>query len=144
MKYITRYIRKKYVTRNIRRDIYEQFISWCGDRSINVCLEKALRILTANIVANMATNTESEGDMTTNITANMTANMAANTDRDKSSKDNMTTNIVANMAANTEQQTQPKDDMTANIATNIAVNIAANRLGNAKPSSLDAFAKRRP
>ena len=45
MKYMTEYMRRRYVKRNIRKDLYERFIKWCGETSINVCLEKALRIL---------------------------------------------------------------------------------------------------
>jgi len=58
MGYLARYMREHYVSRRIRRDIYERFISWCGERSINSCLEKALEILTANTTANMAVNTD--------------------------------------------------------------------------------------
>ena len=45
MKYMTEYMRRRYVKRNIRKDLYERFIKWCGESSINVCLEKALGIL---------------------------------------------------------------------------------------------------
>jgi hypothetical protein len=45
MKYITEYQRRHYVKRNIRRDLYERFIKWCEETSINRCLEKALGIL---------------------------------------------------------------------------------------------------
>jgi len=45
MKYMTRYIKKHYVKRDIRRDLYEEFLSWCGERSFNNCLRKALEIL---------------------------------------------------------------------------------------------------
>ena len=45
MKYMTEYMRRRYVKRNIRKDLYERFIKWCGEPSINVCLEKALGIL---------------------------------------------------------------------------------------------------
>jgi len=62
MGYLARYMREHYVSRRIRRDIYERFIEWCGESSINSCLEKALSILaantTANITANIAVNTE--------------------------------------------------------------------------------------
>jgi hypothetical protein len=54
--YISRYIREHYVRRNIRRDLYERFIEWCGERSINICLEKALSILTPNIAPNIGAN----------------------------------------------------------------------------------------
>ena len=47
-KYITRYIKKHYVKRDIRRELYEEFIEWCGDRSLNNCLRKALEILKMN------------------------------------------------------------------------------------------------
>jgi len=45
MRYITRYHRKHYVKRGIRRDLYERLIKWCGESGINICLEKALSIL---------------------------------------------------------------------------------------------------
>ena len=45
MRYIREYVRRHYVKRSIRRDLYERFIRWCEETSINVCLEKALRIL---------------------------------------------------------------------------------------------------
>jgi hypothetical protein len=45
MRYIKEYVRRHYVKRSIRRDLYERFIKWCEETSINVCLEKALRIL---------------------------------------------------------------------------------------------------
>jgi len=57
MGYISRYIREHYVKRNIRRDLYERLVRWCGERSVNSCLEKALSILEANIGANIAPNT---------------------------------------------------------------------------------------
>ena len=37
-----------YVKRDIRRELYEEFIEWCGDRSFNNCLRKALEILKMN------------------------------------------------------------------------------------------------
>jgi len=58
MGYLARYMKEHYVSRRIRRDIYERFISWCGERSINSCLEKALEVLTANTTANIAVNTD--------------------------------------------------------------------------------------
>jgi hypothetical protein len=45
MRYISRYIREHYVRRNIRRDLYDRFTKWCGERSINICLERALDVL---------------------------------------------------------------------------------------------------
>jgi hypothetical protein len=45
MGYITRYHRKHYVKRSIRKDLYERLIKWCGEPGINICLEKALSIL---------------------------------------------------------------------------------------------------
>jgi len=45
MKYITEYQKRHYVKRSIRKDLYERFIKWCEETSINACLEKALRIL---------------------------------------------------------------------------------------------------
>jgi len=45
MKYITRYIKERYVVRKIKKDLYEEFIKWCNDENINECLRKALEIL---------------------------------------------------------------------------------------------------
>jgi hypothetical protein len=45
MGYITRYHRKHYVKRSIRKDLYERLTKWCGEPGINICLEKALSIL---------------------------------------------------------------------------------------------------
>jgi hypothetical protein len=50
--YIIRYVKEHYVQKKIRREIYEAFIKWCGENSVNICLEKALKILGANIGAN--------------------------------------------------------------------------------------------
>ena len=61
MKYITKYIKDRYVVRKIRRDLYERFIKWCGENSINICLEKALSLLEKS-----STNTVSKS---TNITS---------------------------------------------------------------------------
>jgi len=54
--YVKRYMRERYVSRRIRRDLYDRFISWCGEPSINICLEKALSILTTNITPNTGTS----------------------------------------------------------------------------------------
>jgi len=54
--YVKKYMRERYVSRRIRRDLYERFVEWCGEPSINICLEKALSILTTNITPNMDTN----------------------------------------------------------------------------------------
>jgi len=62
MKYLSKYIKERYVTRKIRRDIYERFIAWCGEQSINRCLEKALNILATNITPNMVANITSNTD----------------------------------------------------------------------------------
>jgi len=61
MKYMTKYIKDRYVKRNIRKDLYERFIRWCGEDSINICLEKALSLLEKS-----STNTVSKS---TNITS---------------------------------------------------------------------------
>ena len=37
-----------YVKRDVRRELYNEFIEWCGDRSFNNCLRKALEILKMN------------------------------------------------------------------------------------------------
>jgi hypothetical protein len=55
-KYHTRYVKEHYVKRDIKRELYEAFIEWCGERSINICLEKALRILRGNIPLNVGVN----------------------------------------------------------------------------------------
>jgi len=62
-RYNTRYIKEHYVFRKIRIDLYRQFLAWCGESSVNLCLEKALRILVSNtgtnVVSNTVTNTTS-------------------------------------------------------------------------------------
>jgi hypothetical protein len=57
MKYMTKYIKDHYIKRNIRKDLYEKFIEWCGENSINICLEKALSLLEKS-----STNTVSKSD----------------------------------------------------------------------------------
>jgi hypothetical protein len=60
MKYVTKYNKTHYVYKYIRRDLYEAFIKWCGEDSINLCLEKALKVLAADVapVANTAPNVQ--------------------------------------------------------------------------------------
>jgi len=48
MKYITRYIKERYVVRKIKKDLYNEFISWCNNENINECIRKALEILKMN------------------------------------------------------------------------------------------------
>jgi hypothetical protein len=55
-KYHTRYVKEHYIKRDIKRELYEAFIEWCGERSINICLEKALRVLRGNIPLNTGVN----------------------------------------------------------------------------------------
>ena len=55
-KYHTRYVKEHYIKRDIKRELYEAFIEWCGERSINICLEKALSILRGNIPLNVRGN----------------------------------------------------------------------------------------
>jgi hypothetical protein len=45
LKYRNRYLKEHYVQRRIRRDLYEKLVEWCGEESINFCLEKALKVL---------------------------------------------------------------------------------------------------
>ena len=45
MKYKTRYIKEHYVVKKIKKENYARLIKWCGDSSINICLEKALEVL---------------------------------------------------------------------------------------------------
>jgi hypothetical protein len=53
-RYHTQYVKKHYVKRDIKRELYEAFIEWCGEKSINICLEKALNIiLRGNIQSNI-------------------------------------------------------------------------------------------
>jgi hypothetical protein len=63
-KYHTRYVKEHYVKRDIKRELYEAFIEWCGERSINICLEKALSILRGNVPLNV------RGNMAPNAGAN--------------------------------------------------------------------------
>jgi hypothetical protein len=60
-KYHTRYVKEHYIKRDIKRELYEAFIEWCGERSINVCLEKALSILRGNVPLNVRGNIASQG-----------------------------------------------------------------------------------
>jgi len=64
MKYMTKYIKDRYVKRNIRKDLYEDFIKWCGENSINICLEKALSLLekSSTNTVSTSTNTVSKSD----------------------------------------------------------------------------------
>jgi hypothetical protein len=84
MGYISRYIRERYVRRNIRRDLYERLVKWCGEASVNLCLEKALSILEANIGANIAPNTvaaagtDEPATLAPNIAPILGANIAPN------------------------------------------------------------------
>jgi hypothetical protein len=48
VRYITRYVKERYVQKKIRRDLYERLVKWCGGDSVNVCLERALSALEAN------------------------------------------------------------------------------------------------
>jgi hypothetical protein len=45
LSYKKRYLSEHYVQKRIRRDLYEKFVEWCGETSINICLEKALDVL---------------------------------------------------------------------------------------------------
>jgi hypothetical protein len=42
LKYRNKYLKEHYVQRRIRRDLYEKLVEWCGEESINMCLEKLL------------------------------------------------------------------------------------------------------
>ena len=65
-RYHARYVREHYIKRDIKRELYEAFIEWCGERSINICLEKALSILRGNITLNVRGNvTRTSGSITT-------------------------------------------------------------------------------
>ena len=66
-KYHTRYVKEHYVKRDIKRELYEAFIEWCGERSINICLEKALNILRGNVPLNTGVNVR--GNITPNTGA---------------------------------------------------------------------------
>jgi len=57
MKYMTKYIKDHYIKRNIRKDLYEKFIEWCGENSINICLEKALSLLEKSSTNTVSTST---------------------------------------------------------------------------------------
>jgi len=57
MKYMTKYMKDRYVKRNIRKDLYEKFIEWCGENSINICLEKALSLLEKSSTNTVSTST---------------------------------------------------------------------------------------
>jgi len=44
--YHNKYMKERYVSRKIRKDLYHRLVEWCGEKSVNICLEKALNILT--------------------------------------------------------------------------------------------------
>ena len=71
MKYVTRYNKTHYVYKYIRRDLYEAFIKWCGEDSINLCLEKALKVLVADADTTTVTS------ITHNIQPNTSPNIAS-------------------------------------------------------------------
>jgi hypothetical protein len=41
-KYISRYMGRRYAKPSVRKDLLEEFYAWCGERSINYCIEKAM------------------------------------------------------------------------------------------------------
>jgi len=63
---ISQYKKEHYVKKDIRKDLYERFIKWCGENSINICLEKALSLLekssNTNSVSKENTNAVSKSD----------------------------------------------------------------------------------
>jgi hypothetical protein len=86
-KYHTRYVKEHYIKRDIKRELYEAFIEWCGERSINICLEKALNILRGNVPLNISGNMHSDiqskyseeisrGNVPLNVRGNVTTNTA--------------------------------------------------------------------
>jgi hypothetical protein len=91
-KYHARYVKEHYIKRDIKRELYEAFIEWCGEKSINICLEKALSILRGNIPlnvrGNIAPNTGEKAlsILEANITPNIGANTAPNTRANQSKK----------------------------------------------------------
>jgi hypothetical protein len=50
-------MKNRYIKRNIRKDLYERFIKWCGENSINICLEKALSLLEKSSTNTVSTST---------------------------------------------------------------------------------------
>jgi len=76
--YIARYKKEHYVRRDIRRDLYERLVKWCGERSVNMCLEKALSILEANVAPNMASNTAGSNSTAPSMAPNVAPNIAPN------------------------------------------------------------------
>jgi hypothetical protein len=62
--YISQYKKEHYVKRDIRKDLYERFIKWCGENSINICLEKALSLLekSSTDAVSISTNVISKSD----------------------------------------------------------------------------------
>jgi hypothetical protein len=85
--YMSRYKKEHYVKRDIRKDLYERFIKWCGGGGVNVCLEKALRVLEANV--------------TPNIAPNVAPNIAGSASTEPSIAPNMAPNIAPNVTPNT-------------------------------------------
>jgi hypothetical protein len=52
------------VKKDIKKDLYERFIKWCGENSINICLEKALSLLEKSSTDTVITsaNADSKSD----------------------------------------------------------------------------------
>jgi len=101
IRYITKYTKARYVQKKIRRDLYEAFIKWCGEDSINVCIEKALRIFGANIDPNI------EPNIGTNTARSNTSASSA-----RAFVPNIDPNIGTNEAGSKAGHQDPSDKLT--------------------------------
>jgi len=109
IRYITKYTKARYVQKKIRRDLYEAFIKWCGEDSINVCIEKALRIFGANIDPNIVPNT---GANTARSNTSASSAGAFVPDIDPNIDANIVPNIGTNGAGSKAGRQDPSDKLT--------------------------------
>jgi hypothetical protein len=109
IRYITKYTKARYVQKKIRRDLYEAFIKWCGEDSINVCIEKALRIFGANIDPNIVPNT---GANTARSSTSASSARAFVPDIDPNIGTNIEPNIGTNEAGSKAGHQDPSDKPT--------------------------------
>ena len=106
VRYITRYVKERYVQKKIRRDLYERLVKWCGGDSVNVCLERALSVLESSAGATSAPNIGANiGTVSdTNIETNIGANVALSAPSPATSAPNIGVNIGTNATQATERR----------------------------------------
>jgi len=113
IRYITKYTKARYVQKKIRRDLYEAFIKWCGGDSINVCIEKALRIFGANIGTNIVPNIDPNIGTNTARSSTLTSSARAFVpDIDPNIDANIVPNIGTNEAGSKASHQDPSGKLT--------------------------------